>query len=245
MCELLSRFTRRRCDYPSVPLVTRAPTVSAGLSYIPAPKPKLPSHEESYYPPAEYLPTEEERAAAAMAAEADESSEAQPFQPRAYDSLRLVPAYAEFIKERFERCLDLYLCPRTRRRRVEVTSSACFISTSIHRCDENASPCVTWHSNITACDFSCKVCHAPSRGMPVRPAACFVQVDDPQQLLPKLPKPKDLQPFPTQLTLQFLGHDAKVRSFAVTKPHAVPRNAPRLHVLQPCASAAQRHHSFV
>ena len=96
----------------------------AGLSYIPAPKPKLPSHEESYNPPPEYLPTEEERAAAAMAAEADESTEARPFQPRAYDSLRLVPAYAEFIKERFERCLDLYLCPRTRRRRVQVTISA-------------------------------------------------------------------------------------------------------------------------
>lgn len=29
-----------------------------------------------------------------------------------------VPAYASFIKERFERCLDLYLCPRTRRKRL-------------------------------------------------------------------------------------------------------------------------------
>lgn len=29
-----------------------------------------------------------------------------------------VPAYAHFIKERFERCLDLYLCPRTRRKRL-------------------------------------------------------------------------------------------------------------------------------
>ncbi len=38
-----------------------------------------------------------------------------------------------------------------------------------------------------------------------------LQVDDPQQLLPKLPKPKDLQPFPSQLTLRFLGHEAKVR----------------------------------
>ena len=103
----------------------------AGLSYIPAPKPKLPSHEESYNPPAEYLPTEEERAAAAMAAEADESTEPQPFQPRAYDSLRLVPAYAEFIKERFERCLDLYLCPRTRRRRVQVTISSYILSAAL------------------------------------------------------------------------------------------------------------------
>ena len=30
----------------------------AGLSYIPAPKLKLPGHEESYNPPKEYLPTE-------------------------------------------------------------------------------------------------------------------------------------------------------------------------------------------
>ena len=34
----------------------------AGLPYIPAPKVKLPGHEESYNPPEEYLPTEEERA---------------------------------------------------------------------------------------------------------------------------------------------------------------------------------------
>ncbi|PNH07892.1 Ribosome biogenesis protein BOP1 [Tetrabaena socialis] len=27
-----------------------------------------------------------------------------------------VPAYTDFIKERFERCLDLYLCPRIRRK---------------------------------------------------------------------------------------------------------------------------------
>lgn len=35
-----------------------------------------------------------------------------------YRSLREVPAYSNFIKERFERCLDLYLCPRQRRMRV-------------------------------------------------------------------------------------------------------------------------------
>lgn len=34
-----------------------------GLSYIPPSKPKLPGHGESYNPPAEYLPTEEERQA--------------------------------------------------------------------------------------------------------------------------------------------------------------------------------------
>ena len=35
-----------------------------------------------------------------------------------YASLREVPAYPRFIQERFERCLDLYLCPRQRRMKV-------------------------------------------------------------------------------------------------------------------------------
>jgi ribosome biogenesis protein ERB1 len=61
--------------------------------------------------------------------------------------------YADFIKERFERCLDLYLCPRVRKKRMHI---------------------------------------------------------DPESLVPKLPKPQDLQPFPTQLGLRFLGHRGKV-----------------------------------
>lgn len=36
---------------------------ATGLSYIPAPKPKLPGHAESYNPPKEYLPTEVRAAA--------------------------------------------------------------------------------------------------------------------------------------------------------------------------------------
>ena len=40
------------------------------------------------------------------------------FLPRKYDSLRKVPAYSDFITERFQRCLDLYLCPRQRKMRV-------------------------------------------------------------------------------------------------------------------------------
>jgi len=35
-----------------------ATKTATGLSYIPAPKPKLPGHAESYNPPKEYLPTE-------------------------------------------------------------------------------------------------------------------------------------------------------------------------------------------
>lgn len=41
-----------------------------------------------------------------------------PFLPRRFSSLRQVPAYGRFIHERFERCLDLYLCPRQRKMRV-------------------------------------------------------------------------------------------------------------------------------
>lgn len=40
------------------------------------------------------------------------------FLPRRFPSLRAVPAYGRFIQERFERCLDLYLCPRQRKMRV-------------------------------------------------------------------------------------------------------------------------------
>lgn len=41
-----------------------------------------------------------------------------PCLPRKFSSLRQVPAYSRFIHERFERCLDLYLCPRQRKMRV-------------------------------------------------------------------------------------------------------------------------------
>jgi len=32
--------------------------------------------------------------------------------------MRSIPAYENAMKESFERCLDLYLCPRVRRKRV-------------------------------------------------------------------------------------------------------------------------------
>ena len=40
------------------------------------------------------------------------------FLSKKYDSLRKVPGYSNFIQEKFERCLDLYLCPRHRKVRV-------------------------------------------------------------------------------------------------------------------------------
>ncbi|XP_037588392.1 ribosome biogenesis protein BOP1 isoform X4 [Cebus imitator] len=81
------------------------------------------------------------------------------FLPRKFPSLRAVPAYGRFIQERFERCLDLYLCPRQRKMRVNV---------------------------------------------------------DPEDLIPKLPRPRDLQPFPTCQALVYRGHSDLVRCLSVS-----------------------------
>ncbi|XP_069478001.1 ribosome biogenesis protein BOP1 [Ambystoma mexicanum] len=124
--------------------------------HVPAPKLKLPGHEESYNPPPEYLLSEEER----LAWQQQEPEERKlNFMPQAYKCLRAVPAFPRFIHERFERCLDLYLCPRQRKMRVNV---------------------------------------------------------DPEDLIPKLPKPRDLQPFPTTQALVYRGHTNLVRCISVS-----------------------------
>jgi len=120
-----------------------------------APKLKLPGHEESYNPPPEYLPTEEEIAAfEAM----DPEDRPQNFLSKRYDALRKVPGYSNFITEKFERCLDLYLCPRQRKVRLQV---------------------------------------------------------DPEDLIPKLPRPRDLQPYPTTESLVYRGHEGDVRCISI------------------------------
>ncbi|XP_052060080.1 ribosome biogenesis protein bop1-like [Mytilus californianus] len=118
---------------------------------IPAPKAALPGHVESYNPPPEYLFTKEEEEQW-LAQEPEERR--MNFIPKKYDSLRLVPAYSRFVKERFERCLDLYLCPRQQQTRMNI---------------------------------------------------------NPEDLIPRLPKPKDLQPFPTQQAIIYKGHTDIVR----------------------------------
>ncbi|XP_025070024.1 ribosome biogenesis protein BOP1 isoform X2 [Alligator sinensis] len=124
--------------------------------HVPAPKLRLPGHEESYNPPPEYLLSEEER----LAWEQQEPAERKlNFVPQRFGCLRAVPAYPRFIHERFERCLDLYLCPRQRKMRVNV---------------------------------------------------------DPEDLIPKLPKPRDLQPFPTTQALVYRGHGSLVRCLSVS-----------------------------
>ncbi|EFB17015.1 hypothetical protein PANDA_011079, partial [Ailuropoda melanoleuca] len=124
--------------------------------HVPAPKLALPGHAESYNPPPEYLPSEEER----LAWEQQEPGDRKlNFLPHKFPSLRAVPAYGRFIQERFERCLDLYLCPRQRKMRVNV---------------------------------------------------------DPEDLIPKLPRPRDLQPFPTCQALVYRGHSDLVRCLSVS-----------------------------
>ncbi|XP_003573174.1 ribosome biogenesis protein BOP1 homolog [Brachypodium distachyon] len=87
-----------------------------GLSYIPAPKPNLPGHEESYNPSVEYIPTQEEIDSYQLMYEEDRPK----FIPRRFESLRSVPAYEKALREGFDRCLDLYLCPRTHKKRINV-----------------------------------------------------------------------------------------------------------------------------
>ncbi|KAL4399405.1 Ribosome biogenesis protein Erb1 [Malassezia pachydermatis] len=123
--------------------------------HMPAPKLPLPTHIESYNPPAEYLFNDEERAEWEAAEPEDRKI---PFLPAKYASLRLVPGYDGALQERFQRCLDLYLAPRMRRQRLDI--------------------------------------------------------DDPESLLPKLPTPRELRPFPTHTDVMYT-HTSRVRAASV------------------------------
>ncbi|XP_004485462.1 ribosome biogenesis protein BOP1 homolog [Cicer arietinum] len=86
------------------------------LAYIPAPKQKFPGHDESYNPPLEYIPTQEEINSYQLLYEEDRPK----FIPKRFTSMRSIPAYENAMKESFERCLDLYLCPRVRKKRLNI-----------------------------------------------------------------------------------------------------------------------------
>lgn len=124
--------------------------------HLPAPKMPLPGHAESYNPPAEYLHTPEELKQLEELAPEDRPLN---FLPKKHDCLRHVAGYKNFVKESFERCLDLYLCPRKVKMRLNI---------------------------------------------------------DPETLVPRLPKPRELKPFPNTLCLQYLGHKGAVRSLSVS-----------------------------
>ncbi|TWU73983.1 Ribosome bioproteinsis protein erb1 [Metarhizium rileyi] len=121
---------------------------------IPAPKLPPPGYDLSYNPPQEYLPTAEERKAWE---DTDPEEREKEYISAGFDSLRKVPGYCDLVKERFERCLDLYLAPRVRKNRLNI---------------------------------------------------------DPNSLLPKLPRPEELKPFPTMCQTIFKGHQGRVRSVA-------------------------------
>ncbi|KAI4198814.1 MAG: hypothetical protein LQ350_005055 [Teloschistes chrysophthalmus] len=84
---------------------------------VPAPKLPPPIHEESYHPPPEYLPDQAEKQAWE---DADDEDRDKEYLPTDHSSLRKVPGYDRFIKEKFERCLDLYLAPRVRRSKLNI-----------------------------------------------------------------------------------------------------------------------------
>lgn len=125
--------------------------------YMPAPQLPPPKTSESYNPPEEYLPNEQEKAEFEEAEKEDRKSD---FLPQKYDSLRLVPGYANLVQEKFERCLDLYLAPRTRRVKLNI---------------------------------------------------------DPESLIPKLPSPRELRPFPTTSCVSYRHPgDTRVRGISVS-----------------------------
>lgn len=127
--------------------------------HIPAPKRFLPGHAESYNPPSEYLFDERELEQWNKQKETPWKRKLH-FIPEKYKTLREVPAYPRFIKERFLRCMDLYLCPRGIKLKLTI---------------------------------------------------------EPEALVPKLPSPKNLQPFPTFLAIEYKGHDDMIRCIDTDK----------------------------
>ncbi|KAI9691842.1 MAG: Ribosome biogenesis protein erb1 [Bathelium mastoideum] len=123
--------------------------------HVPAPKLPPPGYDESYRPPPEYLPDEAEKATWEKQEPEEREKE---YLPKTHDALRKVAGYDQFVKEKFERCLDLYLAPRIRRSKLNI---------------------------------------------------------DPESLLPKLPSPEELRPFPTACATIFRGHKGRVRSVDV------------------------------
>jgi ribosome biogenesis protein ERB1 len=89
-----------------------------GPQHIAAPKLPPPGHAESYIPPDEYIPTEEE-----VKQWEDMDAKDRPhglLVPKKFPNLRSVGAYEHSVRETFERCLDLYLCPRVMKRRLNI-----------------------------------------------------------------------------------------------------------------------------
>lgn len=92
--------------------------MAKGPQHIAAPKQKPPGHAESYIPPDEYLPTDKE-----LKEWEEMDVQDRPhglLVPKKFPNLRSVGAYPHSVQEAFERCLDLYLCPRIMKRRLNI-----------------------------------------------------------------------------------------------------------------------------
>jgi len=89
-----------------------------GPQHIAPPKVDPPGHAESYRPPDEYLPTEED---IEQWGEMDVRDRPHGrLVPQKFPNLRSLGAYEHAVTETFERCLDLYLCPRVTKRRLNI-----------------------------------------------------------------------------------------------------------------------------
>ena len=119
------------------------------------PKTRRPTTRESYNPDEKLLMTKEQETEWKASHTEDREIE---YIPRKFDCLRKVEAYESTLRERFERCLDLYLAPRIKKRKV--------------------------HMN-------------------------------PDDLLPDLPQPSTLKPFPSFANIYYRGHESRVRSIKV------------------------------
>lgn len=89
-----------------------------GPQQIAAPKLPPPGHAASYIPPDEYIPTEEELKQWKNLPPKDHPH--GHMTPMKFPNLRSVGAYQHAVRESFERCLDLYLCPRVLKRRLNI-----------------------------------------------------------------------------------------------------------------------------
>lgn len=136
-------------------LWTNDDTTADHIMNLRAPKVAPPTNDESYNPPEEYLMTEEEKQQWLAKAPIDRETN---YMPQKYLALRKVPAYQESVREKFERCLDLYLAPRVRRNKLDI---------------------------------------------------------DPDLLIPELPSPKDLRPFPIKCSTVYQGHTGRIRTVSV------------------------------
>eukprot|EP00756_Hemistasia_phaeocysticola_P010553 Hpha_TRINITY_DN15029_c5_g12::TRINITY_DN15029_c5_g12_i1::g.125587::m.125587/K14824/ERB1, BOP1; ribosome biogenesis protein ERB1 len=118
--------------------------------HIGPPKAPLPSTAESYNPPLEYLPSKEE----VEQIEKEEPIDRPEFVPQKFDALRKVPFYKNTLRERYQRCLDLFMFTRKKKSKVNIK---------------------------------------------------------PESLLPDLPRPDELKPFPQKLGFVYTGHTGPTR----------------------------------